>query len=120
MTISTDIFDALNGFVGGRCFPDTFAQPDGGLPTWPAIRYQVIGGDVHADICGTGDGAEDTLLIQIDLVASTHAARETLIAQVRGAMAALTTPTTLDGSPRNEVDAETKTYRSSLDYHIHS
>lgn len=120
MTISIDIFNALQSLVGGRCYPDTFDQPDGGLPAWPSIRYQRIGGDVHADICGTGNGDGDTTLIQIDVVASTHAARETLIAQVRAAMEAFGTPTTLDGSPRNEYDAETKTYRSSMDYHIHS
>lgn len=120
MSITTDLYSALNGYVGGRCYPDTFMQPDGGLPTWPAIRYSIVGGDTHADICGTGDGSTDTLLIQLDLVASTNAARETLTAQVRGAMAVFVTPTTLDTPPRMEYDAETKTYRASLDYRIHS
>lgn len=106
--------------MGSRCYPDTFEQPSGGMPTWPAIRYQLIGGDTHADICGTGDGEQDTVLVQIDIVSTTHAERETLRTQVRVAMDAFPSPATLEGSPRNEFDAETKTYRASLDFLIHA
>lgn len=119
MTISTDIFAALQGLVGSRCYPDTFEQPSGGMPTWPAIRYNIVGGDTHPDICGTGDGEQDTPLVQIDVVAASHAERETLCAQVRSAMASLATATTLQGVPRREPDAETKTYRASFDYLFH-
>lgn len=120
MSASTTLFATLQGLVGGRCYPDTFMQPGGELPDWPALRYTFIGGDPHADICGTGDGSTDTPLVQIDVVCSTHAERETLTAQVRAAMDALTTPpTTLQGSPRNSWDAETKTYRAELDFLMH-
>lgn len=119
MTVSTTIFSALQALVSGRCYPDAFPQPDGKLPTWPAIRYQIVGGNTHTDICGSGDGTKDTPLVQLDVVAATHAARETLVAQVRAAMLAVSPPTTLQGTPRNEHDSETKTYRASLDYLVH-
>lgn len=121
MTVSTDIFNTLQALVSGRCYPDTFAQPSGNLPDWPAIRYTLIGGDTHPDICGTGDGSADTPLVQIDIVTATHAERETLRSQVRAAMAALVNPPcTLQGAPRNEYESDTKTYRASLDFLVHS
>jgi Protein of unknown function (DUF3168) len=120
MTVSTEIFTALQASVGGRCYPDTFMQPDGNLPIWPAIRYTVIGGETYGDICGTGDGSTDTARVQIDIVASTHANRETVLNSVRTAMMNMTTPTTLQSSPRNEYESETKTYRAVLDYYVHS
>lgn len=121
MSASTTLFATLQALVAGRCYPDTFMQPSGELPQWPALRYTLVGGDVHADICGTGDGSTDTLLVQVDVVCSTHAERETLTAQVRTAMDALNTPpTTLQGSPRNSYDAETKTYRAELDFYLHN
>lgn len=120
MSVSTDIFTALQSSVGGRCYPDTFMQPNGNLPVWPAIRYSIIGGDTHADICGTGDGSTDTTRVQVDIVGATHASRETVLATVRTAMSNMATPTTLQSTPRSEYDAETKTYRAILDYYIHS
>lgn len=120
MSVSTEIFTALQSAVSGRCYPDTFMQPDGNLPVWPAIRYSVVGGETHADICGTGDGSTDTVRVQIDIVGATHASRETVLAAVRTAMQALPTPATLQSSPRNEYENETKTYRAILDYYIHS
>jgi hypothetical protein len=121
MSASTTLFATLQALVGARCYPDTFMQTSGNLPDWPAIRYQMIGGETHTDICGTGDGSADTLLVQVDVVCSTHAERETLTAQVRAAMDALTNPpTTLQGSPRNSYDAETKTYRAELDFYLHN
>jgi len=120
MTVSTEIFTALQSSVGGRCYPDTFMQPDGNLPTWPAIRYSIVGGETHPDICGTGDGSTDTARVQIDIVGATHASRESVLAAVRTAMANMTTPTTLQSTPRMEYEKETKTYRAILDYYIHS
>lgn len=120
MSVSSQLFTALKGLVGNRCYPDTFMQPDGNLPVWPAIRYTVTGGDTFGTICGTSDGDEDTPSIQVDLVCATQASRETLTASVRTAMAAMATPTSLENTPTNEYDSETKTYRVRFDYLIHS
>lgn len=120
MSVSTQIYTALQGLVSGRCYPDTFMQPDGNLPLWPSIRYSIIGGETHADICGTGDGSTDTTRVQIDIVAATHSSRESILNSVRAAMENLATPTTLQSTPRGEYENETKTYRAILDYYVHS
>lgn len=120
MTVSTDIYTALQSSVSGRCYPDTFMQPDGNLPVWPAIRYSIVGGEIATDICGTGDGTLDTQRVQIDVVGTTHASRETITGLVRAAMMNMATPTTLQSPPRNEYDGETKTFRAIMDYYVHS
>ena len=120
MTVATEIYTALQSAVGGRCYPDTFMQPDGNLPVWPAIRYSIVGGDTHGDICGTGDGTQDTARVQIDVVGSSYESRDTVLTAVRAAMSTMSTPTTLQSTPRMEYENETKTYRAILDYYIHS
>ena len=112
--ISGEIFTALNGLVAGRCYPSTFPQPPA-VPTWPAIRYQVVTSDPVQDICGTDLGETDRVTVQIDYVAKTYGAAIALRDQGRAAMMAVTTPCVRQAGFET-IDAETKTHRVSDDY----
>jgi hypothetical protein len=118
MTIQTDLFATLGALVGSRAYPDRFPQAaDGG--TWPAIRYSTVGGAIWPDISGAGTEETDDVRFQVDVVASTAAARDALVRQVRAAMATFTPPAVLDGPARTEFDEETKTFRGSLDFIVY-
>lgn len=116
MMVEGLIFDALKGLVGNRCYPLTFAQPDSSLPTWPAIRYSIISSVNEPDICGTDTVDTDDVTVQLDLVARTHGAVVTLRDNVIAVMMALGLPATRQGNGSQEFDAETKTYRVTLEY----
>lgn len=122
MSLKSDLFDALGPLVSNgsvhRCYPDVFPQPPA-VPVWPAIRYSVISGEVFPDICGSGADQTDDVLVQIDAVAPTGTARDALRLSIRNAMSTFQPPATLQGVPREEYDAETKTYRASMDYVIY-
>ena len=115
MSLKTDIQNALKGFVGNRCYPDTFPQSPA-TPVWPAIRHQVFGGDISADICGSGTETTDDVSVQIDVVSDTGIERDAIAEQVRTRFMTFVPPAVLQSRPRDEFDSETKTYRCSMDY----
>lgn len=110
------IFTALRSLVSDRCYAAVFPQPQGVLPTWPAIRYTVISRVNEGDICGTDDTRTDDTRVQIDIVTFTHGATLALQDQVISAMMALDPPATRQSGFGPVFDEETKTYRTSLDY----
>ena len=101
----------LAPLVGGRCYPVMFPQEP--LPTWPAIRYTPLPGSTHPDACGSGDGAEDDVAVQIDCVAETYLAARTLNQQVRAALMgwAAGPPAVADSSPIFDFDPEARAFR---------
>lgn len=103
---------------GGRFFPTTFMQKDGGLPQFPAGRFTIVGGVTYEDVCGTGpDDSTDDTRVQIDVAASTKAERKTLTAQVIAAMDGLTDPPCSRlGPPIEDYDEPTRTYRAILEF----
>ncbi len=111
------LFTALSGLVSGRVYPVTFPQSP--LPTWPAIRYTPVGGEVHPDVCGSGDGAEDDVRVQIDAVAETFAAAVSLNTAIRAAMMAFTPKAVADGPPLYEFDPELKVHRAIQDFTLY-
>ncbi len=115
MMVEGLIFDALKGLVANRVYPNEFVQPDGSLPTWPAIRYTIISSVSEADICGTDTVDTDDVSVQLDIVARTHGAVIALRDQVIAAMMSLGLPATRQSNSQ-ERDAETKTYRVTLEY----
>jgi hypothetical protein len=108
---------ALAPLVAGRCWPVVFPQSP--LPTWPAIRYTPVGGTVHPDVCGSGDGAEDDVRVQIDCVAETFAAAVSLNTAIRAAMMAFTPKAVADGPPLYEFDPELKVHRAIQDFTLY-
>ena len=118
MTIEADLFTKLKTLVANRVYPETFIQPNGALPVWPAIRYSFTSAVPDAAICGdSGDLAPDTR-IQIDVVDRTFLATRTLSRSVMTAMETFAPPVILENG-MHEYDAETKTYREILDYMIY-
>jgi len=116
MSLETAVYDILAAVSPGvKAYADTFEQPDGSLPAWPAIRYALVSSESADDICGSGTEDTDDVRIQVDVVAKTSAERVTLRAQVRAAMQAGAIPVLFAGV-RNEYDYETKTFRSSQDF----
>ena len=113
--ISGIVFSALKGLVGNRCFPNTFMQQDR-LPSWPAIRYTVIGSDPTPDIMGTADVLLDDVRVQIDVVDLTYGGAVVLRDRVIAAMSTLTPPAVRQPSGFETFDAETKTHRVVLEY----
>lgn len=117
MTIEADVQTALQGFVDGRCYQDTFPQVPA-IPVMPAIRFTVISVVPPVDICGDGGDETADVRVQIDIVAVSVAVRRTVRAQVMAAMAVFTPPAIWDGEQRL-YEPDTKAYRSSLDYLIY-
>jgi hypothetical protein len=107
---------ALTGLVGGRCYPNTFIQPDGSLPTWPAIRYTVISTDPTPDIEGTADTLLDDVRVQIDFVAKTYGGALTLSHQAIAAINAISPPALREPGGFQTYDAETKTHRVAHEF----
>ena len=110
MIQSEALHTLLAPLVGGRVYPVMFPQEP--LPTWPAIRYTPVGGTTYPDACGSGDGAEDDVAVQIDVVASTYLAARDLHQQVRAALMTFSPPAVADGAPLFDFDPETRTHRA--------
>lgn len=115
MTVKSQIFDALKSLVENRVYPDRFPQPPA-QPTWPSIRFTLIGGAVAADLCGDGTEESDDQRVQIDWVANNDAERAALTPLIRAAMKTIDPPCVMQGTPTETWDAETKTYRASADW----
>ncbi len=99
----------------------TFLQPRGEMPTWPAIRLVVVSSTPYPDACGDGGDAGADFRLQIDIASAASAgesAIQTLRASALAGMAALGPEYILDGE-QNDFDAETKTFRCTLDYLVH-
>lgn len=96
----------------------TFLQPRGDMPTWPAIRLVVVSSTPYPDACGDGGDAGADFRLQLDIASAASAgegALQSLRASVMAAMSALGAEYVWDGE-QNDFDAETKTFRCSLDY----
>jgi hypothetical protein len=125
MTIESDLAACLKtipalALPGGKfaIYQDVFPQPQA-KPTWPALRFTIIGGAIYHDLEGAGDEETDDVRVQIDVVAETTAARREIWNAVRAAMKAYPQPAVLQGSPAFSYDGETKTYRAMGDFIIH-
>jgi hypothetical protein len=117
MSVEADLYTALSGLVGNRCYPITFPQT-GTVPVWPAIRYTLISVVPAIALCGdSGDDAADTR-VQLDIVASSYSAMRSLRLDVMAAMLTFAPPAILENSS-DQYDAETKTYRSQVDYIVY-
>ena len=117
MSVESEVFDALKGLVANRCYPDAFPLTPP-TPAWPAIRYSLVSEVPAPMLCGDTELEANTTRIQLDLVATTAAAVRSLRDSVIGAMAALATPAIREGG-FSGYDAETKTYRLSMDYALY-
>lgn len=115
--ISALVFQTLKGLVHNRVYPNTFEQPSGQPPRWPAIRYTVIASEPTPDICGTVGVNLDDVRVQLDIVAQTYGAAVVLRDQVIAAMALVTTvPMMRQSSGFETYDDETKTHRIVIEY----
>ena len=117
MSVEADLFSTLGPLVGNRVYPESFIQPNGALPAWPAIRYDLVSEVPVISICNdSGDDALDTR-VQLDVVAKGWTEVRILRQQVMQAMRLFVPPATYEISFA-EKDEETKTYRVSLEYLI--
>lgn len=113
MTIEDTIFTTLKSLVGNRCYPDTLEQ-SATAPTWPAIRYSLISEEPDVSLCGDTPESADPRF-QIDCIDMTKEAAVSLRASVKAALATLTDPPAVCVNSFNDYDADTKTYRASID-----
>lgn len=117
MNHSALIYAALAPLVSNRCYPVVFAQS--GASGWPAIRYTPVGGTAWPDACGTGDGAEDTVRVQIDCAALKFDDAMALATQVRAALAAVPSPPFIsEGPPVCNFDADARVFLARQDFLI--
>jgi hypothetical protein len=107
------VFNALNGLVGGRCYPE-FPEPPA-IAVWPAIRYVVIDGVSTPTILGTDTVDTDDTRVQIDAVAKSLGAALALRDQIITAMQSTYPPCTR-ANYAWERDVETRTWRVRLDF----
>jgi hypothetical protein len=110
---------ALGSLVSNRVYANTFPQQNNN-PTWPAIRFTVVGGEVFADLCGSEDWQTDDARVQLDVVALEYDQMRSLVQQVISAMGLITDPPVRRSLATTETfDSETKTHRSILEYTFH-
>lgn len=111
----------LGPLVGGRYHPIEFKQPDKPTrPTWPAIRGVQVGVENFPDICGSGEEADDSPRVQLDVVsnlAGGYTAHAELCSAVRAAMLGFPVPALLELAIET-TDQPTGTYRTILDYSL--
>jgi hypothetical protein len=119
VSIELDIFDTIKTLVSNRVYPNTFVQPNGSLPVFPAIRYQIISNEVTPDICGDGLENEQNPRVQLDLACFTGAEVITLRENVRAAMKNFPDSPALLEDSGSDYDADTKTHRVRMDYVIY-
>jgi hypothetical protein len=108
----------LAPLVAGRCWPVMFPQTEA-APVWPAIRYTPVGGTVHSDACGGGDGSTDDQRVQIDCVAETYLAARDLCQQVRTALMAFDPPAVPEGPALFDFDPELRVHRAIQDFTLY-
>lgn len=114
MSLETDLYQSLRGYFSDRVYPLTFPQPVSDA-TWPSLRYSIISVDPGTDLCGDGGGVTSDTRVQFDIVAKTFAQMRTLRLQVLSELEDFVPPAIYSGE-FEEYDADTKTYRASLDY----
>lgn len=118
MSIEADLFSRLKTLVANRVYPLTFIQPNGALPVWPAIRYSFISVIPATTVCGDGGDETADTRVQIDAVDKTFMAMRALRMEIMLAMLTFYPPAIFEND-FEEYDADTKTYRVSLDYIIY-
>jgi hypothetical protein len=106
---------AIVALVGDRVYPTTFVQKDGGLPRWPAMRYQVIDAVNAATICGTDDQSTDDTRVQVDIVADTMRECYDIVPLVIASMQSTVPPSSRD-MVRDTFDEQTRTHRVIVDF----
>lgn len=111
MTIEQDIFNALDGLVGGRVYP--LVMPEKG--TKPAIVYTRIGSNPENTL--DGGATIDQIRIQVDTYANTYAETKTISASVRSIMESASFKGTLQ-SDQDLFEPDIKLYRVSQDYYV--
>lgn len=104
--------------MANRVYPLTFIQPNGALPVWPAIRYSFISVIPATTVCGDGGDETADTRVQIDAVDKTFMAMRALRMEIMLAMLTFYPPAIFEND-FEEYDADTKTYRVSLDYIIY-
>lgn len=120
MSAESEITAALRAIpdfalAGGRfaVHQDVFPQPPA-VPAWPAVRFNRVSGATYLDVCGDGGEDTDDIRFQVDVVVSTTAdARNDLMRRVRAALAEARFYA--QGPSTNDWDAETKTFRATID-----
>lgn len=113
MGVPEAIFAALEPLVAGRCYPLAF--PQSRTPIWPAIRYTLVAMTPGAALCGDGGEESAEHRVQLDLVTLTYDDMRALGTAVFAVMRAIEPPAILQ-TYAEEVDPETGTFRSIVDY----
>ena len=116
MTVEADIFTALKGLVGNRCYPDiapiTTAKP--------YITYTQIGGEAisyHDDIVPNLKNGR----FQVNVWADTRASASSIILQIESAMVlAQSFQARPIGAASNNYDHDMQTYGSMQDFNVTS
>jgi Protein of unknown function (DUF3168) len=116
MTVEADIFTALKGLVGNRCYPDV--APISTVK--PYITYTQIGGEA---ISYTDDLLPDHKhgRFQVNVWAGTRASASSIILQVESAMVlAQAFQARPIGAPSSDYDHDMQTYGSMQDFNVTS
>jgi hypothetical protein len=123
MNFDRAIFQTFGPIFEGRLYPSTFIQVDGTYPLWPAGRYSIIDAVPPEDICGTGNGDEDDVRVQIDICAEAFDDMRALTQQVIDrAELGLTVATTEVACPARrqslfvDYDSDAKVHRAVIDF----
>lgn len=116
MSVESDIYNALKGLVGNRCFPD-FAPI---TTVRPYITYVQIGGEAISYIDDTlPDGKHGRF--QVNVWADTRSSASSVMLQVEAAMIQATTIQARPMSaPSNTYDHDMSVYASMQDFSVFS
>lgn len=111
------IYAALNPVLTNRVYANL---PQSRSLIWPAIKYTVVSATPGVAVCGDGGLETAEARVQIDVITDVgagQAANNAIVASVLAAMAVMAPPAILDAyGPEAEKDAETNTFRTSMDF----
>lgn len=112
MSLESEIFDALKGFVANRVYPDVAPE----LATRPYITYQAVGGAGLNFVDPTVPSKKNARM-QINVWADTRGAASTLARQVEDALRVVTSlQTTVLGAAVSVYEPETKLKGTHQDF----
>lgn len=112
MSIETKIYNALQGLVAGRCYPNTLPQQ----PTYPAIAYQLVSEAPAASITQLARFTD--FHFQITIHAADYATAVSLRSSVLSAAEAMPEYVTRDPGLEPPYEFEPKTFARIVNFHF--
>lgn len=123
MNFDRAVYETLRGLVADHVYLDEFPQTIPTFVSWPAMRWTITNTQPPEDLCGTGDGAQDDVSIQVEIVAETRdqrrSVRDALVTALENGLVVQPGEAPCPARRQGEAttyDGDAKVYRIALNY----